>query len=142
MNTIIHFLALAMLFISLFPIRPLFADLQVEPPSERIEILNNGRVIKTISAKPFIRKDLQWIAIRVKRRDFTIFPTHSHLHIEITDENGMLLKTDYRKLSDFDFHHTVTGRHRDKTIRHNTGIGPSFVSQISIQSYEKKHDHQ
>lgn len=126
----------------LISIRPLFADSQFEPPIERIEILNNSRVLKTISAKLFVRKDLQWIAIRVNRRDFAIFPSYSHLHIELFDESGKLLKTDYRKLSEFDFQHNATGRHRDKVILHKTDFKPAIVKSVSIRSYEEMHDHQ
>ncbi len=142
MNTLTLFFRPTILISLVLSVQSLCATSLEEISADEIDIQNSGRVLKTISAKLFVRKDLQWIAIRVNRRDFAIFPSYSHLHIELYDESGKLLKTDYRKLSEFDFQHNATGRHRDKVIIHKTDFKPAIVKSVSIHSYEEMHDHQ
>ena len=141
MNAKNTFARKAIFVLCLLTIHPSFADSQLETQVEGIEILNAGEVIKILSAKPYVRKGSQRLSIKIARRDFTLFPRHSHLHLNIYGEEGKLLKTHYLTLSEFDFRHGPTGRHRDRYIHYDTGFRPIDVARVSIQSYERKHDH-
>ncbi len=75
---------------------------------------------------------------------FKKLPPNSHLHIEMHDADGNLVKVDHRKLSRRDFMKSAIGRHRrQQTISYDSGLSKDAgIAKIVIRDYQKQHDHE
>lgn len=127
--------------ISLLSIHSLVAGAKPNEYSPTIEIENEGRVVEALSMKVVTRKDSLWLHIRMSRRSFMNFPRGCHLHIELYDRNGELLKTDYKKILPSGLHRHKFGSFRKRTIRYNSEADPADVGRISIHTFQQKHDN-
>lgn len=107
-----------------------------------VEIQKMAQVVSVKWAKPFAKSNSLWIRMRLSKSRFTDLPDHSHLHMEIYDKEGKLLKTAYRKITPADFRRTPVGPNREQTIHYNTGLNADAdIAKIVIQGYQQEHDH-
>ncbi len=141
-NQSVSHIARTAMAISLLSIHSLIAGDKPNEYSPTIEIENEGRVVEALSVKAVTRKDNLWLRIRMSRRSSMNFPGGCHLHIELYNRNGELLKTDYQKISPFGFHRHKIGRFRTRTIHYNSELNPADVERISIHAYQQKHDNE
>ncbi|MDQ8180382.1 hypothetical protein [Pelagicoccus sp. SDUM812005] len=121
-----------------------FAEARKSKDVPHVEIQDKGQVVNVVWAKPLYRSDELWIQMRLSMIRFKKLPPDSHLHIEMHDADGTLVKIAYLKISQRDFQKTAIGRHHlQQTINYDTEQNrDAAISKIVIRSVQKAHDHE
>lgn len=80
------------------------------------------------------------LLLKLKRKDYTVLPTGSHVHVDNYDKAGEVLNSYVYKTPSHIFHRRPPGRYLAKYFHRNLGESMADLSKVEIVAVSGSHD--